>query len=85
MSQRTALDQTIEGRDVPPAVLELARGLAAAVDTAPENAALWREYRAAVNAVMEVVNGSPDDDDAAFLESVSAPIMLAEVRNKKNA
>lgn len=83
--QRRALESTVDGHTIPPALLELAYGLADAVDVEPGNAALWREYRAAVNAVMEVVNGSADDDDAAFQRSIVTPVVLAEVRNRKDA
>lgn len=82
MNQRSALEETAEGHDIPAALLELALGLADAVDNEPGNAAMWREYRAAVSAVMEVVNGSPDDDDAEFRASVS---LLPSVRNAPDA
>lgn len=85
MSQRTALETTADGHDVPDAVLTLALGLADAVDADPSNAAMWREYRAAVSAVMEVVNGSDDDEAAAFRDSIATPIVLATVRDAKNA
>lgn len=53
------------------ALLALARGLAAAVDAEPGNAALWREYRAAVTSLSEAgAGGDVDDDDARFLQSI---------------
>lgn len=85
MSQRSALEATVEGHDVPAAVLELALGLADIVDGEPSNAAMWREYRAAIGAVMEVVSGSDDDEAAAFREEIATPIVLAQVRDRKNA
>lgn len=63
------LDETDE------ALVALARGLAAAVDAAPENAALWREYRAAVTALGERgAEGDIDDDTEAFLLSIRTPL-----------
>lgn len=57
------------------ALMALARGLAAAVDAAPENAALWREYRAAVAALTEAgAAGDVDDDTQAFILSIRKPV-----------
>lgn len=57
------------------ALVALARGLAVAVDAAPENAALWREYRAAVTALSEAgADGDGDDDTQAFLLSIRTPV-----------
>jgi hypothetical protein len=57
------------------ALVALARGLAAAVDQDPGNAALWREYRAAVTAVGEIGAGDDVDDDTAdFLLSIRTPV-----------
>lgn len=67
------------------ALLALARGLAAAVDAAPENAALWREYRAAVTALSELgADGDVDDDTQAFVLSVRTPVRPA-VGHPKNS
>ena len=85
MTQRAALESTVADHDLPTALVELALGLADAVDAEPGNAAMWREYRAAVKDLMEVVNGSADDDVATFQQSVQSPIVLAAVRNAKNA
>lgn len=64
----TRLDESSE------ALLALARGLAAAVDAAPDNAALWREYRAAVTALGEVgIDSDVDDDTQAFLLALRSP------------
>lgn len=55
--------------------MALARGLAAAVDAAPENAALWREYRAAVTTLTEVgADHDVDDDTQAFLLRIRTPM-----------
>lgn len=67
------------------ALVALARGLAAAVDAAPENAALWREYRAAVTALSEAgADGDVDDDTQAFLLTLRTPVR-PKVGNAKNS
>lgn len=48
--------------------------LAAAVDEAPQNSALWREYREFIDRVREIGGGGVDDDDAAFLAAVRTPV-----------
>lgn len=69
--------------DTDEALLALARSLASAVDAdrchhcaaAGQNAALWKEYRATVQALIEA--GTPDDVDdetAAFRSSVQTPV-----------
>lgn len=55
------------------ALVALARGLAAAVDADPANAALWREYRAAVTALSLAGADKVDDDTAEFLLSIRTP------------
>jgi hypothetical protein len=67
------------------ALVALARGLAAAVDADPGNAALWREYRAAVTALSEVgADSDIDDDTAAFLLALRSPVR-AKVGDPKNS
>jgi hypothetical protein len=57
------------------ALIALARGLAGAVDADPANAALWREYRAAVGALVEAgTDHDVDDDTKAFLFEVRTPV-----------
>lgn len=79
-SNADGLERTIKalaGRltDADEALVALARGLAAAVDVAPDNAALWREYRAAVTALSEVGSDSDvDDDTQAFLLALRSPV-----------
>ncbi len=79
-SNAAGLERTIKamaGRldDTNEALLALARGLAAAVDVDPDNAALWREYRAAVTALSEVGTDSDvDDDTQAFLLALRTPV-----------
>lgn len=89
-SNATGLERTIKAMaaqldDTNEALVALARGLAAAVDAAPDNAALWREYRAAVTALMEVgSDGGIDDDTQAFLLALRSPVR-AKVGNGKNS
>lgn len=66
--------------DVDKALIALARGLAAAVDADPcpvcgagQNAALWREYRAALQALTEAGSGDADDDTRDFLIKIQTP------------
>lgn len=56
------------------AFVALALGLAAAVDADPENAALWREYRAALATLTTVGTGAGDDDTQSFLVAVSSAV-----------
>lgn len=82
--ERTIKAMTARLEEHDEALLALARGLAAAVDAAPDNAALWREYRAAVTALREVGSeGDIDDDTEAFLLSIRTPVR-AKVVNTKN-
>lgn len=60
------------------ALVALARGLAGAVDAEPGNAALWREYRAAVTTLGQVAGGEVDDDTAAFLVAIRTPALRRE-------
>jgi hypothetical protein len=79
-SNAVGLERTIKAMEarldeMNEALVALARGLAAAVDAAPDNAALWREYRAAVTALMEVgSDGDIDDDTQAFLLALRTPV-----------
>lgn len=80
LSAARGLERTlraIAGRldDSHAALVALARGLAAAVDAEPGNAALWREYRATVVALGQVSAGEVDDDTAAFLVSIRTPAL----------
>lgn len=62
------------------AVVELVRGLAAAVDEYPDRASLWREYRGAIEQLAQAaaVGEVEDDGQAAFLELVRTPLGDAE-------
>lgn len=88
-SNSVGLERTIKAMatrlgEADEALVALARGLAAAVDAAPY-AALWREYRAAVTALMEVgADGDLDDDTQAFLLTLRTPVR-PKVGNGKNS
>lgn len=64
---------------VPAALVELCKSLACAVDVEPGNAALFREYRAALDDLREAAEGAPDDDTADFLISIQTPRGRAKV------
>lgn len=81
LSNSTGLDRTLKalgaaGRldDTDQALVALARGLAAAVDAEPENAALWREYRAALVALSTTGSDNIDDDARDFILSIRTPL-----------
>ena len=83
---RLATDQVIDalsdlGRleTVDAALVAAARSLADAVDSAPDNASLWREYRAAL-AELRAVGGEVDDELFSTLAS-----LRTEVRHPENA
>lgn len=79
---RTAIEETVRAlRDQrrlqaeDEALVTLARRLAVACDAAPGNAALWREYRAAVASLQEVGANDVDPDDAGqFAAEVQSPV-----------
>ena len=64
---------------VPDALVELAKSLARAVDSEPGNAALFREYRAAIDDLREAAASGTDDDAAEFLISIQTPRGRAKV------
>lgn len=72
-----ALEQTIHaleqaGRLAPDsaALVAACRGMAGAVEGDPGNAALWKEYRMTLAALMALDTGADDDDVASFLARV---------------
>jgi hypothetical protein len=69
----TALRAARRLEETDEALVALAEGLAAAVDADPSNAALWREYRAAVTALSQCGQGVADDDTTSFLVSIRTP------------
>lgn len=54
------------------AVVQAAQSLAEAVDAQPDNASLWREYRAAEAALRSCGQGKNDDALARALAELSA-------------
>jgi len=86
--ERTIKALTASGRldhDDDAALIAMARGLAAAVDAEPGNAALWREYRAAVTALVEVGVDDADDDTRDFLLSIRTPGVRAKVEHPEKS
>lgn len=86
-----AVEKTIDalndaGRlsDTDEALVALVRNLADAVDGAPANAALWREFRAALTTLSEVGGDDLDDGTLAFRISVQTP-SRATVGHSKDA
>lgn len=59
--------------------------LAAAVDTDPTNAALHREYVAALRAVRDLAPPSRDPEEEAFDDAVSSPVRDAEDAGSSDA
>jgi hypothetical protein len=59
--------------EVDEALVALAQGLAAAVDADPANAALWREYRAALTTLRDAGSAAVDEDTASFFVSIRTP------------
>jgi hypothetical protein len=55
------------------------------VDADPANAALWREYRAAVTAISEAgVDDGPDDDTKDWLLTIRTPLRT-EIRHAEES
>lgn len=68
------------------ALVEVARSLAQAVDAAPDNASLWREYRAALASLFDVLSDAgPSDEMASFLESIRTPAVRPQVGDAADA
>jgi len=56
------------------ALVALATGLAEAVDESPGNAALWKELRAAIATLSEVMSRGVDDDTADLRATFLTPL-----------
>ena len=69
-----ALSEAGRLSDTDGALVALARNLAAVVDRDSGNAALWREFRSAVQSLREVGADDIDDDTAAFRISIRTPV-----------
>lgn len=89
--QRTALETTIEalrtaGRleDIDDARVQIARGLASAVDAQPDNPTIWREYRAAEKALREESENHADPFDQ-LIASIASEVGNTPKQKAKNA
>lgn len=87
-----AVNRTIKAYDaegtlaeVPEALVELCRSLARAVDSEPGNAALFREYRQALDDLRDAASAAPDDDAAEFRISIQTPRGRASVGDTSNS
>ena len=61
--------------DIDTAEVQVARGMARAIhDTEGQNAALWREYRAALRALKDLHGASPDGQLDRLLAELSGPL-----------
>lgn len=77
--EKTLKALTTAGRleDADQALVALTRSLAAALDAEPENAALAREYRAALSSLATVGMEQVDDDTRSFWLAVRTPVRPA--------
>jgi len=89
--QRQALETTIEalrsaGRlnDIDDARVQIARGLASAVDAEPDNPTIWREYRAAEKALREESENHADPFDQ-LIASIASEVGNTSKQKAKNA
>jgi hypothetical protein len=89
--QREALEKTIEalrsaGRldDAADARVQIARGLASAVDAQPDNPTIWREYRAAEKALREESENHADPFDQ-LIASIASEVGNTSKQKTKNA
>lgn len=76
-SQVEGLQRTVAALELGPeadALVAYCFGLAEALDACPEKAALWREYRPALELLLRVGEVEEDDGQAAFLRLVRPPI-----------
>lgn len=77
MTNAEGLQITLDAMNLEPvneALIAIATGLADAVDADPKNAALWREFRAAVTELRKAGAGDVDDDTTEFLVSIRTPV-----------
>lgn len=92
VSNATGLEKTLKaltsaGRleDADQALVALARCLATAVDAEPENAALAREYRAALATLLASGSDNIDDDARDFLLEIRTPGLRPKMGNSKKS
>ena len=82
MLNREAVEQTVgalqsDGKLRPEhaALVTMVQGLASSVDVEPQNASLWREFRAALETFRER-NGQSDNVSWEILESARHPVSV---------
>jgi hypothetical protein len=78
-SQVAAVKQMVKSLVIEPgheSLVAMALGLGQSVDGDPKNAALWREFRAAVTTLREATKPDSDDDSRTFLLSIKTPRVL---------
>ena len=91
MLNREAVDQTIgamesDGKLKPEhaALVTMVQGLASSVDEEPQNASLWREFRAALETLRQI--GLEDEQDEDEISAIIAALRgAAQVRNPENS
>ncbi len=79
-SNRRALEETLAHLDVEPAVAQMLRSLAEAVDADPRKAALWREYREALMRALED-DGDTDDEFAGFVAALRGDTQVVDAED----
>lgn len=90
MLNREAVDQTVgalqsDGRLKPEhaALVTMVQGLASSVDEEPQNASLWREFRAALETLRQI--GLEDENDQDEISLIIAAIRGdSKVRNSED-
>lgn len=95
MTNSTATDLTIQtlldaGRlaaDEDAAIIQQAKSLARAVDTDPGNAALWREFRQALDTLRDVSadDGSAGDEIQLIISALRGPASVVDATNARPA
>lgn len=91
MLNREAVDQTVgalqsDGRLKPEhaALVTMVQGLASSVDEEPQNASLWREFRAALETLRQI--GLEDENDQDEISLIIAAIRGdSKVRNSEDS
>lgn len=83
--QKTIAELRAAGQltDLDQARIQIALGLAAAVDAMPDNPSMWREYRAAEKALREEASAHGDPFDQ-LLASLTAEVRDQEKQTKQN-
>ena len=87
-SQAAALDAAVGTLELGPEhdlLVAYCRGIAEQIDLFPSRATLWREYRPAVELLVNAGRVEEDDGQATFLQLVSTPVGDAKKPRKGNA